>query len=81
MSERITAGMVKASVERVNKKLAARGSFYTIGYEGRNNYHALDLYKDGGCVDNIETGTPRELYKVLRGLRVGLDCTIAIKHP
>lgn len=64
MATRYTKTNLIADLEDLNKEMREAGSVYSFSYLSRNNYHAVDLIRDGKIVRNIDSArTPRELFE------------------
>ena len=55
---RITKSNLIAEIEEVNQELKESGSAYEYRYQSRNNYHAVDLYKNGKCHSMLDCAEP-----------------------
>lgn len=64
--ERITRADVDRIAQTVSDKLPAG---YRLQVQGRNGYFGLDRYKGDVMLDVVRTGTKRDLYTYLQGMR------------
>lgn len=55
---RITKSNLLQEIKEVNELLAKSGSDYHYKYQSRNNYHAVDLCKNGDCVRLLDCAEP-----------------------
>lgn len=64
MATRYTKNSLIADLTDLNKDLVNNGlPEYKFKYQGRNGYHAVDLYKNGKCLRCVDCNeTPSTLY-------------------
>ena len=55
---RYTKNNLKVDLAELNEKLEKAGSTCSFKYEGRNNYHAVDLYKGDRCMRCVDCAEP-----------------------
>lgn len=73
---RYTKNSLKADLEELNTKLEAEGSTYSFKYEGRNNYHAVDLYNGDMCMRCVDCAEPPIMlfYKAQQEFNYFMSC-------
>lgn len=64
MATRYTKNSLIADLTDLNKDLVNNGlPEYKFKYQGRNGYHAIDLYKNDKCLRCVDCNeTPKDLY-------------------
>lgn len=64
MATRYTKNSLIADLDGLNKDLVNNGlPEYKFKYQGRNGYHAVDLYKNGKCLRCVDCAEPpKDLY-------------------
>lgn len=55
---RYTKNNLIVDIEDFNMQLLEKGSDYSFKYQGRNGYHAVDLYKGNRCLRNVDCNEP-----------------------
>lgn len=58
MAARITKSNLLAEINEVNEELKNSGSVFEYRYQSRNNYHAVDLYKNGKYHSLLDCAEP-----------------------
>ena len=66
MTTRYTKNSLISDLADLNKDLVNNGlPEYKFKYQGRNGYHAVDLYKNGKCLRCVDCNeTPKDLYYI-----------------
>ena len=63
MATRYTKNSLIADLNNINDNLKDIGSAYSFKYQSRNDYHAVDLYKNTKCIRNVDCNEPpKDLY-------------------